>query len=292
MSGTSNRAGRASAALPARSALLNARQIDGGVFSTTINLELEFEPITLVQRRHAGALHRADMDKRIGLAIVTLNKAKALHRVEEFDRARCLFAGELTGRPGAAGGGFARRAFLHGKRLALDLQIGCGNAPAAIDQRKPEWLPFGQAGQPRLLNRADVHKHILATIVAHDKAKALLRVEEFYDARAFANDLRGHAASAAATAATKTAAAAAEPVTAATKAIPTTEAVTAAETITTAEPVAAKAIATAEAVTAAKAAVKAAIAKPVALVPAAPAAIAAAPLIETHALFVFPVRPK
>jgi hypothetical protein len=115
-----------------------------------------------------------------------------------------------------------------------------------------------------------VHENIFAAIVTNDKAKALLSVEEFYDACAFANDLRRHAAPAA------TACAAAKAATAA-KAAATAKTIAAAESVSTA----AETITTTKAVTTAKA-IKAALAETVALVFATPAAISAAPFIETH----------
>jgi hypothetical protein len=134
-----------------------------------------------------------------------------------------------------------------------------------------------------------VDENVLAAIIAHDEAEALLRVEEFDDAFAFADHLGGHAAArttaTAAAAETATAAAAeaitataatAEAITAAAETIAaaTAEAITApAETITAAE--AATAIAT-----------EAFVTEAIALVPAA--ALAAPPSIETHAVKVFP----
>jgi predicted tellurium resistance membrane protein TerC len=240
--------------------------------------------------------------ERIGLAIVALNKAEALHRVEELDGARRLLAGQLTLRAGAAGActtaraartcrvTIARRtAVSDGKGLALDLEIGRRDAAAAIDQGEAERLTLGQTGQPGLLDRGNVHEHILAAVIANDEAEAFLAIEEFDDACAFADNLGGHAAATAAcAAATKAAtAAAAETAAAATAAeaiAATAEAITAAtETIA----------ATAEAVTTAKAAAATEIvtAETVALVAATPTAIPAASFIETHALFVFPARP-
>ena len=99
-----------------------------------------------------------------------------------------------------------RTAVGHGERLALDLEVGRRNAPAAIDQGEAERLTLGQTGQPGLLDRADVHEHVLAAIVANDEAEALLPVEEFDDAGAFADDLGGHAAATATAAATEAAA--------------------------------------------------------------------------------------
>jgi hypothetical protein len=134
-----------------------------------------------------------------------------------------------------------------------------------------------------------VHEHILAAIVANDEAEALLAVEKFDNAGAFADDLRGHATATAACTATTEAATAAAAETAAAAA--TAEAIAAtAEAITTATETVAAA---AKAVTTAKAAAAAEFvtAETVALVAPTPTAIPAASFIETHALFVFPARP-
>jgi hypothetical protein len=146
-----------------------------------------------------------------------------------------------------------------------------------------------------------VNEHVLAAIVANDEAEALLAVEELYGALGFTNDLRGHAAAAAAaTAAAETTAAAAA---IATAAAATAEAIaTAAEAVAaTAEAIAATTVAAATAEAIAAATVTAAttttitavavIAEAVALVPAA--ALPAPPSIETHAVQIFPklIRP-
>jgi len=134
-----------------------------------------------------------------------------------------------------------------------------------------------------------MHEHILAAIVTDDEAEALLPVEEFYDALAFANDLGGHPAPTAATTAAEAATAAAE---------------TAAATATAAEAIAAAeaAAAAAKAVTAMSAAATAAaevvaatisaeifVPEAVALILAT--ALAEAPTIKTHAVLVFQYRP-
>ena len=97
-------------------------------------------------------------------------------------------------------------------------RFGRRNPPAAIHQSEFERLAVGQIGQAGLLDRGDVHEHILAAIVANDEAEALLRVEEFDDALAFANDLGRHAATRAAAAAAAEATAAAAATVAATAA--------------------------------------------------------------------------
>jgi hypothetical protein len=92
------------------------------------------------------------------------------------------------------------------ERIALDLEIAGRDAPAAIDQSEFERLPFGEAGKSSLLDGGDVDEDIFAAIVADDEAEALLGVEEFDDALAFADDLGRHAAAAWAAAATAAAA--------------------------------------------------------------------------------------
>jgi hypothetical protein len=183
----------------------------------------------------------------------------------------------------------AATAALNWHRIAFDSQIGRGNASAAIDERELERLTVGEVGETRLLDRGDMDEYVFSAIIANDEAKALLRVEEFDDAFAFANDLGRHSAATATAAAEATAstAAAAETAAAAAEA--------AAVTITAASAAVAAATA-AESTT--PAAVAAALfesaageltaeiittAETIALVAAAAAAIPLAPSIETHA---------
>ncbi|MDR6144780.1 hypothetical protein QE363_000573 [Sphingomonas sp. SORGH_AS870] len=275
-------------------------QVHRRIFAATIDFDLELQTVAFVQRTHAGALDGRDVNERVGLAVVALNEAEALHCVEELDRAGRLLAGQLalrgaaetTGRTAAgtavtaeaAFTRFAGRAILDRKRLAFDLQLGGRDAAAAIDEREAERLAFRQAGQAGLLDRRNVDEHVFAAVITHDKAETLLRVEELDDARALANDLGGHpaattAAEAATAAATETAAAAAEAITAAEAATIATTAEAIAATEAAAE------AATAEAITAAEAATKAAFiaaAEIVPLVATTRAAIASATSIETH----------
>jgi len=136
-----------------------------------------------------------------------------------------------------------------------------------------------------------MHEHILAAIVAHDEAEALLRVEEFDGAGPFADDLRGHAATAATAAAETAAAATAAEATAAAAAITETAAAEAAAAIIEA------AAETAAITTAARTAETTAelgislelrVSETVPLVLAAPAASS----IETHTLLVTFTRPS
>jgi hypothetical protein len=268
-------------------------QIDGSMFAATIHFEFEVEPVTFIQRCHAGAFDCRDVDKRIRLSIVALDKAETLHRVEEFDGAAGLFTGQLALRGATkaaatfAGGRIAVArgwAIRHGKRFTFDLEIGCRNLAAAINQSETQGLPFGQSGQASLLNCGNMHKHIFAAVITDDKAKTLLPIKEFNNTSAFANDLRGHATPGTAPAATsETTAAAAETTTAATAAesvaATATKAITAAAA---AEPI--TATGKAAAVTIAAAAAAAFVTETVALIASASAAITAATFIKTHAV--------
>jgi hypothetical protein len=142
-------------------------------------------------------------------------------------------------------------------------------------------------------------EHVLAAVIANDEAETLLRVEELYDALAFADDLRGHSATTATAAATKAAAAA----TAAAEATATAAAVAAATTaaITEGRPVA-EASASAAVAAAAAALLKSYLIAEiaffaediVALVTTAATAVPLAPSIETHepSELLLPAYPK
>src|ERR671932_592639 len=74
-------------------------QVHCRIFAAAIDLELEFQTVTFVERRDSGALDGRDMHEGIGLAVVALDEAEALHRVEEFDRPARFLAGKLALRP-------------------------------------------------------------------------------------------------------------------------------------------------------------------------------------------------
>ena len=80
------RAGRALFASLCEAIRIGGR-LTAAVLAAAVDLDLELEPVAFVERRHAGALDRRDVDERIGLAVVALDEAEALHRVEELDRA-------------------------------------------------------------------------------------------------------------------------------------------------------------------------------------------------------------
>jgi hypothetical protein len=193
------------------------------MLASSIDFKVEFQLVALVQLTHPGAFDCTDVHERIGLPVVTGDKAKALHGVEELDRAGRLFASQLALRRRCLGRG--------GNYIANNLQIGRGNFSAAIDQVEFQLLPFGQALKTGAFDRADVYKHIFATVFALNEAKTLLGVEELHDALAGADYLGGHAA-ATATAGAATGAAEAAATAATTRAAAKATAITAAETAT------------------------------------------------------------
>jgi hypothetical protein len=257
-----------------REQLLGRNQVNGCEFAALIDFDIEFKPVAFIEAAQPSALDRGDVNEGVGLAIVALDKAETLHRIEELDGASRLFTGQLALRATSAATIAAKaapvrtrfaRTIFDRHRLAFDLEFGRGYLAATIDQREAERLALGQARQASLFNCGNVHEHIFAAIIAHDEAEALLTVEKFDDAGAFAHDLGRHRGTGCPTAAKSAAAA--------TEAVPTaTEAVTAAETIAARCGISTIAL----------------VAEAVALVPAAPAAIAATPSIKTHALYDFP----
>jgi hypothetical protein len=206
--------------------------------------------------------------ERIRLSVIARDKAEALHRVEKLDRAGRLFARQLALRRGRLG--------RNCDHITHNLEIGCRNFATAIDEVEFKLLAFCQTFETSALHGADVDKHVLTTIFTLDKAEALLRIEEFDDAFASADNLRGHAASAARTTGS---AWAAEAAAAATRSTATTEAaaITAAKSaaVTTAtEAAAITAAKTTTTATATSAAAKAAAIKPTAETAATAAATA------------------
>src|SRR6478735_4517824 len=205
---------------PKRICLLQGLQVHRGIFAATIDFDVVFETVAFVDRRKTRPLDRRNMHERIRLSVIATDEAEALHRVEELDRALRFFAGQLALRPAAESASGASTALTGScraraddfHRLAVDLEVGGRNAAAAIDEGEIERLAVGQVGQAGLLDRRYMDEDVLAAIIANDEAESLLRVEEFDDALAFANDLGRHSATAAAakTAAAATSAAAGE----------------------------------------------------------------------------------
>lgn len=210
---------------------LNGHKVDRRVLPSSVDLEIEFEPVAFVDSLKTRTLNRADVYEGIFLAVVARDEAEAFHRIEELDRAGGLLARQL------ALGRLRRRR----DDVTDDLQIGRGDLAPTIDQVELQFLALGKALEPGALDLADVDEDVLTTVVTLDEAETLLRVEELDLALACADDLCRHAAAprgtaiaatteatapaaaaktAAATAATaaiigETASAAAEPVTAA-----------------------------------------------------------------------------
>lgn len=224
---------------------LKRHQVDRRVFASSIDLNIELHAVAFVQRLKTRPFYGTDVHECIGLAVIPSDETKALHRIEELDRACRLFAGELALRS------CCRLALFHGDHIANNLQIAGRNLATAVHQLKLKLLTFGKAFEAGAFYRADMHEHILAALITLDEAETFGRVEELYSAAALANNLGWHAATTSATAAEATAAArttaeaattaaiiaaAAETVATATKAIATTaETVTATETILSGE---------------------------------------------------------
>jgi len=243
----------------ASASVLTRLKVDGRIFASSINFDIELQTITLGQLTHARALNGADMHESVRLAVIARDKAEALHRVEKLNRTRSLFAGQL-----ALGCGW-RLTLGNGDHIADHDQVTGGNLAATINQRELQPLTFGQTFQASALNSADVHKHILATVFTLNKAEAFLHVEKLHDTFALAYDLSWHAGTGT-TGATRATAKAATPTTRA----------AAAETVTTTEAIATT---TAETIlTSTHERIEAFLAEPVALVPAS----TATPSVKTH----------
>lgn len=244
-----------SAAMPAGSTLARD-EVDRRVLASSIDFDVEFDLIAFVEAGHARTLNRADVHERVRLTVITRDEAEALHRVEELDR-----TGRLVTRQLALRSRFARcllTLLFDRDDIADHHEIAGRNLAATIDELEFQLLTFGKTFQAGTLDRADVHEHIIAALIALNEAEALGCVEELYDALALANDLGRHAAATGATAAETAAATTGTAAEAAAAGSATTEAAaTAAKAITTAE--AAAVAATAEAITAAKAAATATV---------------------------------
>ncbi len=222
---------------------LNRHQVDRRVLASSIDFKVEFKLVAFVQFTQTRTLNCADVHECIRLAVITRDKAEALHRVEELDRTRSALTGQLAL--------WCIRLGCHCDHVTNDLKISCRNLAATIDEVEFQLLAFCQAFKTSTFNRADVNEHIFAAIFTLDEAEALLAVKEFYDALTGADNLGRHSA------ATTTAATwAAEAATAATWATAEAAATAAAEaaTITAAEAAAISAATKAATITAAEAA--------------------------------------
>lgn len=215
--------------------ILTRHQVDRRILSSSVNLDIEFQPIAFVQATHARAFNRADVDKSVRLPVITGDEAEALHRVEELDCSGRLLTSQLT----------LLRCFalFNGDDIAQNLQITGRNLPAAVHEGEFQFLTFGQSFKTGTLHRADVDEDIFAAVIALNEAETLIRIEELYSALGLSNDLRRHSAAtataAATTAAAATATAEATAATAAAISAAEASAISAAEaaTITAAKPV-------------------------------------------------------
>src|SRR3546814_1399373 len=90
-----------SVCMSGRSVLMRL-DVHRGELAAVVDFDVESDAVALVETRHAGALHRADVDEGVGLSVVARDEAEALRRVEEFDGARGAFTGQLAPAAGAA----------------------------------------------------------------------------------------------------------------------------------------------------------------------------------------------
>lgn len=185
------------------------------VFAATIDFDIEGQAVILCDLTNARAFECGDVHKHVFATIVTLDETESLHVVEEFDGAIGALASRFAHRPALetafaiaaatveattvttaiaikAATFRARRAFGNGKRLTIDDKIGGRHLAATINKREFERLPFGQTGQARLFHGADMDEDIIGTIIDLNEAEALLIIEEFDNALAFANHLGRH----------------------------------------------------------------------------------------------------
>ena len=247
---------------------LQRHQVHGRILASSVDFDVELDPIAFVEAGHAGTLNRTDVHESIRLAIITGDEAKTFHPVEELDRTGSLVTRQLTLRSS-----FALRGF---DQVTHNLKVAGGNLAAAINQGKLQRLAFGQAFEPGALNRADVDEYVFAAFITLDEAKALARVEELYGAGTFTDHLSRHAAATRGTAA-EAAATATTGATAETATVSTAKAAARRATKATAI-TAAKTVTTAKAITATRKRIEAVFTEPVALV----TATAATSSIKTH----------
>src|SRR3546814_17349285 len=120
------------------------------------------------------------MHESIGLAIITNQKAKALHRVEELDSSGCSVSGQLTLRRFTT--------ISHFYYLSDYLQILRRHLAAAIYEIKLQLLAFSQTGKSGTFDRAIMHKNIFTTVFLLAKHESMMVVEEFNDHLASATD--------------------------------------------------------------------------------------------------------
>jgi hypothetical protein len=165
-------------------------EIDCGMFTASVNFEIEFQPIAFIEHLQAGPFNRTDMHECIRLAIISGDEAKTLCAIEELDGSSRLFAGQLALRRGWAG--------LHRNHVAHNLQIGSGHLAATINEVEFQLLTFSERFQAGTFHSADVDEHIGPAIIPLDKTESFLSVEELHNALAGSDYLSRHATEAAA----------------------------------------------------------------------------------------------
>src|SRR3546814_6707976 len=72
------------------------RAVYGGEFAAIVHFNVEGKAVALFETGEAGALDRGDVDKGVRLSVIAGDESEALGHVEEFDRARRAFAGQLA----------------------------------------------------------------------------------------------------------------------------------------------------------------------------------------------------
>ncbi len=199
---------RRSAGYLADGLFLNGHKINRRVLASSVDLEIEFEPLAFVDALQAGAFNGTDVHERVWLSIIADQKAEAFHRVEEFHRTGCFFTSQFTLWSAACrafaaftAAGTATAAIGYRNDIAHDLEILCRNLAAAINQVEFERLAFCQAGKTRTLDCTDMDERVFTAVILLDEAEALLRIEELYRSLARADHLGRHTAETAATSA-------------------------------------------------------------------------------------------
>src|SRR3546814_10242262 len=71
-------------------------EVYGGEFAAIVHFNVEGKAVALFETGEAGALDRGDVDKGVRLSVIAGDEAEALGHVEEFDRARRAFAGQMA----------------------------------------------------------------------------------------------------------------------------------------------------------------------------------------------------
>src|SRR3546814_20416227 len=73
-----------SVCMSGRSVLMRL-DVHRGELAAVVDFDVKIDAVALLEARHAGALHRADVDDSVGLAFVARDDADTLSRVAEYD---------------------------------------------------------------------------------------------------------------------------------------------------------------------------------------------------------------